>query len=270
MMLKCILPKQAEFDSYDQFVGWLNEGYLTNETTIHYDFHVKIDSSWDWVKCFGDPLPESFHFFGAHEIVNPKIVPHKRVPQVTCSSERGNTNATTAKLGGKFYFNDYIHTIDEHEQIFPHLIVGDDFFKKDETRKVYSIGGIYQSEEIRMITYQEFPNDQMQNWPEQDRFYVMDRPSERYILPKRKLSDFEEIQHLACWNASTGDNVDISDGREFRRDLVEVATPEGGEFLNSILYDGMGNEYTACYQYSQNVRMMQQIQRRQLEQNARL
>ncbi|MBL8677189.1 MAG: hypothetical protein JNJ47_07220, partial [Alphaproteobacteria bacterium] len=249
----CVLPhKPASFDSYAQFADWLSQGYFTNQLKVTYNFHLDIHKSApSLVEHLFSVLPEGYHFIGTHVLDNVIIKSTQCVPQVTYSSKRGNTNETTASLGGIFYLDSYVYSIDDHYQIFPHQMIEKIVCKRDKTKKFYSHKWLAQSEVTTKATYEEFPKHQIQNWP--------GAPSESYSLLQQKPGDLEEIEHLACWDGISGEDVDISDGKVFLIDC-DVTNKKEAQFLESIVKDTDGKLYTIHYQYSEK-----ELNRRQLE-----
>ena len=240
----CILPdKPQSFESYEQFTDWLDQGYFMNQVGMTYDFHIDIGQTAPSLAqhLFAVP-PDGYHFVGTHVIDNTTIKPDNCVPQISWSSERGNTNATTVTLGGIFRFNSHTYPIDNHQQVFPHPIVKQTVFKRDVTKKFYSYKWLAQCEETGKVTYEEFPNQYRDNWPK--------APYETYNLLQKKPGDKEEIKHLACFDGITGQEVNISDGRIFLIDC-EAVNKEGSQFLESIVKDDAGKLYTTHYQYSE-------------------
>ena len=239
----CILPdKPQAFDSYAQFTDWLHQGYFTNQLRITYDFYIDVHKSAPLLaqNLFAVSLG-GYHFIGTHAIYNAVINPDQCVPQVTYASQRGATNATTATLGGTLYCNNEAAPITNDCQIFPHQIVDEIIFKRDETKKFYSHKWMAQSEVTSKVTFEEFPKNQIQNWP--------NAPSGTYSLLKQQPGDLEEIQHIACWDGNSGEEIDISDGKTFLIVCEEINKPDS-QLLESIVKGDTGNMYTVHYQYS--------------------
>lgn len=237
----CILPKKPEFfNSYTQFSDWLNEGYFTNEIRITYDFHVDVQKlASSLVKKVSTFSPEGYHIIGTH-IVHTKVMPSSCVPKIAYVSERGKKNATTVTLGGTLELSGFTHSIEDHQQIFPHSESEKILFQKDETKKFYSHKWLAKSEETAKVTYEEFPKQQAQDWP--------NSPSGTYSLLQQKPGDLENIDHLDCWDGNSGEKVDISDGRIFS--LVGDATNSPSpfsSFIERIVKDEDGNLYTISH-----------------------
>ncbi|MCE3231158.1 MAG: hypothetical protein K0R52_1086 [Alphaproteobacteria bacterium] len=242
----CTLPnKPMSFDSYDQFTDWLNQGYFTNQIKVTYDFHVDIQQSAPSLAqhLFFVP-PGGYHFTGIYPLENATMKPTQCVPQAVWSSKRGDENTTTVTLGGIFYLNDRPYPVDAHSQAFPHPVVEEIIFKRDNTRQFYTHKWLARSEVTARVTYREFPDGQARNWP--------NAPCAIYSLLKDKPDGLEEINHLGCWDGSNGNEVDISGGRVFSVVCEAINKPRGdNEFQESIIKDDARNLYTVRYQYTE-------------------
>lgn len=241
----CILPnKPKSFDSYTQFTDWLNQGYFVNQIMIAYDFHVDVQKSApSLAQHLLSFLTGGYHFIGTYTDDNTSMKPDKCMPQVTYCSKRGTINATTATLGGTFYLNSCAYPINDHHQIFTHPMIEQEVFKKDETKKFYHHQWVAQSEVTSKVTHEEFPTDLTKNWPQ--------APSETYSMLQKKPGDLEEIDHLACMDGSSGEDIDISDGRIFLIDC-DMINKKDAKFLESIVKDADDNLYIARYLYSES------------------
>jgi len=135
--LTCTLPNKPEsFENYSQFVGWLNQGYFTNQINITYDFSVDIHQSAPYLAQHLFAVPsDGYHFVGTYVVHNDKIMPDGCVPNVAYSPQRGNTNSTIVTLGGNLYLNNCSYPIEGHQQIFPYPMIEEIIFKKDVPMK---------------------------------------------------------------------------------------------------------------------------------------
>ncbi len=236
--LRCVLPdKPASFGSYAQFIHWLNQGYLINQVGITYDFHIDLQKLAPSLAqhLFFLP-PEGYHFIGTHIVDNTKMIPDSCLPNAAYISQRGNLNITTATLGGVLYLNKKPYPIEAHQQIFPHQKIEEKVFLKDETKKFYHYQWIAQSEITAKVTYKEFPTEQINNWPQV--------PSGTYSVVQREPGDKEKIKHLACLDGSSGDEVNISNGRVF---LIECAARKDEKAIENIVKDADGKLYIIKY-----------------------
>lgn len=235
--------KPQSFDRYDQFTHWLNQGYFTNQLNITYDFHIDPHALAPSLVQHLFPFsvsPGGYHINGAHIIHNAKITPDDCVPKVVYVSKRDHTNATTATMGGTLHLNKKSYLIDDHQQTFPHPKINEIVFKRDETKKFHSHKWLTQSETITKVTYTEFPNDQIQNWP--------NAPSGTYSLLRKQREDVGKNDHIACWDGNSGKEVDIEDGRIFSVVYDAINSPiVGSHFLESIVKDNAENLYTIRY-----------------------
>jgi hypothetical protein len=243
-------PKPDAFESYDQFTSWLSQANFTNRIAIAYNFNVDIDKSAPSLAelLVSASPPGGYHFSGTYAIEN-TAQPTGCDPQVTYSSKRGTVNTTTVTLEGAFDLNGSSYCLEPHSQTFPHPITGEHVFKRDTTQKFYSSKWLAQSEVTKQVTHAEFPAEQRQNWP--------GAPAGVYSLLRQEPSDLEEIQHENCWHGTTGEEVDISDGRIFSVVCEAINKPvEASEFLVSIIRDYSENPhtknlYTIRYRYSE-------------------
>ncbi|MCE3230366.1 MAG: hypothetical protein K0R52_294 [Alphaproteobacteria bacterium] len=242
----CMLPDKPEsFNSYDQFTDWLNKGYFVNQIKVTYDFQVDIQQSAPSLArhLFFVP-PGGYRFTGIYAVENATMKPSQCVPQAAWSSKRGDENTTTVTLGGTFYLNDRPYPVAGHNQVFPHSVVEQVVFKRDDARQFYTHKWLARSEVTARVTYREFPDGEARNWP--------NAPLGTYSLLKSKPDGLEEINHLACWDGSNGNEVDISDGRVFSVVCEAINKPRGdNELQESIIKDGAGNLYTVRYQYTE-------------------
>jgi hypothetical protein len=240
--LKCIFPdKPQSFDSYGQFTDWLNQGYFKNDIGITYDFHVDVQQLAPSLSqhLFSLP-PNGYHFVGMHVVNNSKIIPDDYSPKVSYVSQRGNVNTTTAILGCNLYLNKKTYPINDHHQAFAHPRIEKKVFKKDYTKKFYHKNWLAQSQITVKATYQEFPNNLINGWP--------NAPSKTYSLLRQKPGDLKEICHIACSDGFTGESVDISDGKIFLIDVEDNAENASG--FESIVTDEEGKLFIIRYLYS--------------------
>jgi hypothetical protein len=233
-------PKPSSFESYGQFTQWLRGAYFTNHVNMTYDFQVDVQNSAPSLAQLLFAVMPGYRFIGTYAIDNAKVKPDKCVPQVTYVSKRGTENKTMATLSGTLYLADQAYPVESIEQVFPHPILDQVVFKKDETRRFYSHKWVARSEATAKVTYEEFPKRLIQNWPKV--------PTATYSILKKTPNDFEDIKHLDCWDGASGDEVDISDGRVFSMDCEAInALEQNGKFTESIVKDDLGNLYTVHY-----------------------
>jgi len=232
--------KPQDFGNYVQFTDWLSQGYFTNQVKITYDFQVDVQKSAPSLAQHLFALsPNGYHFIGTHLVNNAKITPDDCSPKVSYVSQRGNTNTTTVTLGGILYLNKKPYPIDNHNQVLPHRIIEEKVFKED-TKKFYTPHWITYSGITAKITYEEFPNNLIQNWPL--------IPSEIYsVLQQQPEVLKEEIKHLACFDGSTGENIDIiATDRKFLI-FSEEARKKQPIPHEAIVMDGLGKYYITRY-----------------------
>jgi len=241
--LTCSLPrKPSSFDSYGQFADWLGKGYLTNQTTLSYDFEVDIPQvAPSLAQYLGSP--GCYHFIGTHTIDNTTIIyPDQLVSHVSYSSQRDNKNTTTATLGGTFYLNGCPYSVDAYRQKFFHPVVEEIILERNATQKFYSYQWIAQSKVTKKVAYREFPKSQIKNWP--------NAPSRTYHLVRKSYEDLEYIRHVSCWDGDSGQKVNISDGQVFLIVHEEIQKEaDNARYLESIVKDDLGKLYTMHYQY---------------------
>jgi hypothetical protein len=239
----CVLPdKPQAFDSYAQFTDWLNKGYFANQVRITYDFQVDVQKSAPSLAQHLFPLPPNgYRLVGTHVVDNTKILPDDCSPKVAYVSQRGNINTTTVTLGGIFYLNKKLYPIDDHQQVFPHTMLEQQAFKKDEIRKLYHHQWIAQPQ-ITSATYEEFPTRLAKNWPQ--------APSETYSLLQQQPETLkEEIKHLSCFDGSTGENIDITTSNRTFFIISEEARKKQPIPHEAIVKDELGKYYITRYRY---------------------
>jgi hypothetical protein len=88
------------------------------------------------------------------------------------------------------YLNDQAYPVESTEQVFPHPMLDQVVFKKDETRRFYSHKWVARSEATAKVAYGEFPNRLIENWPKV--------PTATYSILKKTPEGFEDIKHLGC------------------------------------------------------------------------
>jgi hypothetical protein len=230
-------PKPQSFDSYDQFVEWLKQGHLTNELRITYDFTVNPQSVASSLISHLYFVSESYHFIGTHILPNAKILPDTAIPKASYLSQRGSTNKSTVTLSGTVYLDKTPYPIADHQQFFTHQMIGKKVLKHDRTKKFYCREWLSQGEQTVKATYQEFPTPHSEEWPEV--------PSSTYSVIQRRLVDKQNIGQLSCVDGSTGEEIDISDGRAF---LFECKGEEDGSYLEDIVKDKYDGLYIVKYQ----------------------
>jgi hypothetical protein len=243
-----LIDKPAPFDSYGQFVGWLKKGYFSNWINLTYDFQVDVQKSAPSLAQYIFAVMPSYRFLGTHVVENSTIQPDRCTPKITYVSERGNINKTTITLSGTLYLNEKSYPIEDHQQIFLHPIIDQVVFKSDETKRFYSHQWIAKSEATTKVTYEEFPSQLIQSWP--------NAPVGSYSILMKKPDDLEGIRHLACWDGVTGKEVDISDGRMFLMDceaINKAKLVEGAKFIETIVKDEAEQLYTVRYEYPKEV-----------------
>jgi hypothetical protein len=238
----CVLPdKPQSFNSYAQFTDWLKEGYFNIQVSITYDFRVDVQKS---APSLAQHLfafqPNGYRFIGTDTIHNIKIMPDDCSSKISYVSRRGNRNITTATLSGIFYLNKNPYPIEDHCQVFPHKIVEEKVFKKDDTKKFYNHQWIAHSEITAIVTYEEFPNNLIQYWPHS--------PSERYSLVQQEPKALkEEIKHLSCFDGSTGEEVDIITTDRIFLIFSEEARKKQSIHHEAIIMDELGKYYITRY-----------------------
>lgn len=228
-------PKPSSFDSYAQFTDWLKGGYFSNQVRIIYDFNVDVKASAPALAERLFAVNSVYQLIGTYVVDNPKIEPDECIPEIFYNSERDNTNVTTVSLGGTLILNKKRYPIDTHKQMFDHPIVRKTILKRDITKRFYSQKWLAKLEATVKINYDEFPRDQIQNWP--------NAPVSSYSLLRKVYDDLEEIKHLGCWNSTSGESVHLSDDRVFLIDYEEAID----ESIESIMKDETGNFYIARY-----------------------
>jgi hypothetical protein len=241
--LACVLPKKpASFDSYGQFTDWLNQGYFTNENRIAYDFDVDVQQlAPSLAQHLYAVAPGGYHFTGTYATHNERIIPDNCVPNIAYLSQRGSTNTTTVTLGGALYLNKKAYPVVECRQIFPHPMIEQKVFKRDQTKKFYHQRWLAQSQITAKATYEEFPGNRIKDWPQ--------APCQNYSVLRQKPGDIKEISHIACLDGINGEAVDISDDRIFLMN-DEGFTEKSPEFLESIVADEKGKLFIMRYLYS--------------------
>jgi hypothetical protein len=235
--LKMILPaKPASFASYAQFTNWLDQGYFTNQVGITYDFHIDLQKVAPSLAqhLFFLP-PEGYHFIGTHEINNAKIIPDSRVPSVSYVSQRGNVNATTATLSGILYLNKKPYPIEEHQQVFPHQKIKEKILKEVNTNR-YHHEWLAHSKVTLKVTYEEVSLDQVKKWPELS--------VSTYSIVEKRLEKKDKIKHLSCVDGSSGEEVDIIDGKIFS---INCSVGRKGDIIKSMVKDSKKKLYLVKY-----------------------
>lgn len=235
--LECVLPGEpTSFDSYAQFEQWIKQTYFTNQVSITYDFHVDVQKSAPSLaeQLFFLP-PDGYRFVGTEVIDNPKIIPDSGIPSVSYVSVRGNTNATTAILRGKFYLNN-TNRIVEHKQVFPHRLIEEKILDTDRAKHYYHHNWLAKCQIISKLTFEESPIDLRKNWP--------NIPAARYSLVHNKWGDIEKIMHLSCMDSKRGEEIDIKDDRVFR---IKCAAGREGNIIEHLIRDSENNLYIVKY-----------------------
>jgi len=232
-----VLPsKPQSFDSYDHFVEWLQQGYLTNELRITYDFTINPHSVASSLLSDLYHVSDAYHFIGTHILPNAKIVADTAIPKASYLSQRGSINKTTVTLSGTIYHDKKPYPIDDHQQFFPHTMIRERVLKLDRSKRFYCPEWMSQGEEIVMATYQEFPTSHFDKWPEV--------PSSTYSIAQRRIVDRQNLTHLACLDGSTGEEIDISEGKAF---WFECEGEKEGDYLVDIVKDKDDRLYIVKY-----------------------
>lgn len=230
--------KPTSFDSEAQFTNWLNQAYFINQIKITYDFDVDVEKVAPSLAKELFSLPSGgYRFIGTHAVGNQKISPDDCSPKISYLSQRGKVNTTTVTMGGTLYLNKKAHAIEDHHQTFPHPVIDEKVFKTDDTKRFYNHNWLALTEVTAKTTYQEFPSDLVKGWPQ--------APSGTYSLLQQKPDDLNEIKHIACWDGTSGNEVDIADGRIFS--VICEAVSKSTEFTESVVKGNDGNLYTVHY-----------------------
>ena len=194
----------SSFKSYEEFSGWLKGACISQEARVTYDFQINIrEEASFFIECLTHELLRNYSFKGEHTIKSLPFQSDRYMPSVSYLSQRGNTNATTAILGGILSFKKRFHSVNNYQQIFLHQKIEETILDRGEKGKFYSYQWIAQSKSLVKTTYREFPESQIDNWP--------NPPCEFYHLINNQYGGLENIHHMNCWDGESGQTVDISD-----------------------------------------------------------
>lgn len=232
-----VLPdKPTSFDSYPHFKHWVKQAYFSNQVSITYDFQVDVQKLAPSLaqKLFFLP-PNGYRFVGTHVIDNPKIISDRCVPEISYSSVRGNTNATTATLSGKFYLNKQSYLV-EHKQIFPHRMIEKKIVKIDRSKHFYHYKELSKFQIMSKRTYEESFDPQGKNWP--------NFPAATYSILHTRWKNMENISHISCTDGKSGEEIDIRDGKVF---WLECELARQGNIIENIVRDSENNLYIIKY-----------------------
>lgn len=233
----------SSFESYGEFVSRFKEACFSQEAQVTYDFQINIrEKAPCFIGYLTHGLLRNYSFKGGYTIKSPSFRPNRYVPSISYLSQRGNTNATTAILGGVLSFKKRFYSVNSCQQTFPHQKIEETILDRSEKERFYSCQWIAQSKFSAKTAYREFPENQLDNWP--------NPPCEFYHLIHDRYDDLEHIRHMNCWDGDSGQTVDISDGRVFSisYEFVNKQTPNP-QYIESIVRDSFGKRYIVHYRY---------------------
>jgi len=230
----------SAFENYSQFMNWLKGTPLLQEVQVTYDFNLNIqEKAPGFAEYLTSGLLESYHFKGKHTMKH-ILQPDHYIPSISYLSQRGNTNATTAILGGTLYFEKRFYSTSNYQQIFPHQKIEETILDRGKKGKFYSCQWVARSKSLVKTTYREFPEDQINNWP--------NPPCEFYNIVHNQYGDLEDIHHINCWDGESGQTIDISDGAVFSITYEDINKQEdSSKYIESIVQDSLGKLYTVHY-----------------------
>ena len=192
------------FESYGQFVSWFKEACISQEVRVTYDFQINIREKTPlFIECLAHDLLRDYNFKGDHTIKSLTFQPDRYMPSVSYLSQLGNVNVTTAILGGILSFKKRFYSVNNYQQTFPHQKIEETILDRCKKGKFYSYQWVAQSKSLVKATYREFPESQIDNWP--------NPLCEFYHLVHDQYDDLEHIHHINCWDGESGQTVDISD-----------------------------------------------------------
>lgn len=241
----CVLAnKPQSFNSYTEFTNWLNQAYFTNQVKLTYDFKVDVQAL---VPSLAQYLffvpPDGYHFMGTYVVDNTKIIPDAASPQISYHSERGDINATTATLGGTIHLNKKNYAIDNFKQVFPHQKVERTILEEDKTSRFYHYQWLANSQTISRIAYTESSVYELKNWP--------NLPANEYSIIRKDWKNKENILHISCFVGSSGQEIDITDGKIF---IFKKLIAQKNYITENMLSDEGENLYVVKYKNLDEIR----------------